>query len=164
MSVPRKVIEQLISEHRLTSCLECGKCTAVCPLCELFADLEYGSTPKGVIERALCDADLVTTDTIWYCLTCNLCTEGCPCGVRLRDFIEALRRIVLDSGHYEYGVRCRRCQRYFLPDTNWRLVLDSVGRRGPEPPEFLFLCPPCRKQDFAGRVRRGLPGPGRGSR
>jgi L-lactate utilization protein LutB len=164
MSISRKVIEQLIKEHRLFSCFECGKCTAVCPLCELFADLKYGSTPKGVIERALCNADLVTTDTIWYCLTCNLCTDGCPCGVKLRDFIEALRCIVIDAGHDEYGVRCRRCDKYFLPDTNWQLILESVGNRGSEPPGFLFLCPNCRKQDFADRVKRSLPGPGHSTR
>lgn len=153
--VERHAIEQLIQQHRLTACFECGKCTASCPLSELFGDLTFGHTPRGMIERALLDADLVTGDAIWYCLTCDVCTAGCPCGVRLRDFIEALRRLALEAGHDAHGVLCRQCGGYFMPDTTWKLVLEKVGPAGDQgPPAFLLLCPRCRTRDFASRMRR----------
>lgn len=163
-TVGKSEIERLIQEHRLTACFQCGKCTASCPLSELFGDLTFGHTPRGIIERALVDADLVTGDTIWYCLTCDVCTVGCPCGVRLRDFIEALRKLVIEAGHDEHGVRCRQCGGYFLPDTTWKLVLDKLGGpinlgEGDEPPSFLVLCPRCRARDFAHKMKRELVGP-----
>jgi len=157
MTVPREVIERLVGEHNLTACFECGKCTASCPLSELFGDLTYGHTPRGIIEKALLDADLVTGDAIWYCLTCDVCTDGCPCGVKLRDFVEALRRLVIEAGHDTHGVRCRACGGYFLPDTTLKLMAGRLAASG-EPPEFLLLCPRCRARDFSHRVMDNLPG------
>jgi len=157
MEITRSDIERLIKENRLTACFECGKCTASCPLCELFGDLDYGYTPKGIIEKALLNADLVTGDAIWYCLTCDVCTKGCPCGVRLRDFIEALRRLVVEAGYEAYGVHCRHCDQVFLPDTALKLVLATMDHRG-EAPAFLHLCPRCRSVDFSRRVKESLPG------
>ncbi len=163
MALTKADVERLITEHRLTACFECGKCVASCPLSELFGDLTFGHTPRGIIERALLDADLVTGDAIWYCLTCDVCTAGCPCGVKLRDFIEALRAKVMEAGDETHGVRCRRCSRYFLPEPTWRLLLDRLGG-GDEPPGFLLLCPRCRPIYTSWLVSRGLPGDLRGRR
>ena len=166
MTVGRDEIERLLHRHRLTACFECGKCSASCPLGELFGDLTFGHTPRGIIEKALTDADLVTGDAIWYCLTCDVCTAGCPCGVRLRDFIEELRRLAVAAGHDAYGVRCRRCGGCFVPDSTLKLMLGrlAVGPTRPAPPEaldYLYLCPRCRTRDYARRVREGLRGAAR---
>ena len=50
MVVTREDIERLILECRVTSCFDCGKCTASCPLSELYGDATYGHTPRGIIE------------------------------------------------------------------------------------------------------------------
>jgi Fe-S oxidoreductase len=154
--ISQEAIERLVALHQLTACFECGKCTASCPLGELFPDHGAARTPRGIIERALLSADLVTGDLIWYCLTCDVCTKGCPCGVRLRDFILALRELVLESGQEVPGVRCRACERYFLPEPAWGLVREKLAVEAP--PDFLFLCPGCRQRDFSRRVKAELPG------
>jgi len=157
MIVERAEIERLVHECRLTSCLECGKCTATCPLGEVFGDVTYGHSPRGIIEKALLDADLVTNDAIWYCLTCDVCTAGCPSGVKFRDFVKALRDLVMAAGHDEWGVRCRKCSKYFMPGITQKHIMKEVCREA-EAPEFLFLCPRCRTRGFSERVKRSLPG------
>ncbi|MBI4704957.1 MAG: 4Fe-4S dicluster domain-containing protein [Deltaproteobacteria bacterium] len=155
-------IERLVRQHGLLACFECGKCTASCPLGELFGDLDFGHTPRGIVEKALADADLVTGDAIWYCLTCDVCTKGCPCGVRLRDFVEALRRLAVQAGHDAHGVRCRLCGKYFIPDTTLKLLVGKLlGQVEPgrvAAPEYLWMCPRCRRRHFAHQARRGAPG------
>ncbi len=163
--ITRKDIERLITECRLTSCLECGKCTANCPLSEVFgevpegpmgSDVTYGRTPRGIIEKALVDADLVTNDAIWFCLTCDVCTEGCPSGVKFRDFIQALRKLVMDAGHDQWGVKCRRCGKYFQPDLIHKHILKKLSVNE-EPPDFLFMCPRCRTLSFSIRAKKSFP-------
>jgi len=106
------------------------------------------------VERALVDPDQLTGEVIWYCLTCDVCTDGCPCGVKLRDFIVAMRELLLEAGEDQYGVRCRQCRHYFLPEPYWGLVRDLLHPEG-EPPAFLFLCPRCRCVDISRRLKVG---------
>jgi heterodisulfide reductase subunit C len=157
MAVKRTDIEKLIHECRLTSCLECGKCTASCPLSELFGDVTFGRTPRGIIEMALLDADLVTGDAIWHCLTCDVCTKGCPSGVRFRDFIYGLRRLALAAGINAFAVHCKRCDSYFLPEIHHKLLIEQLSSED-IPSEFLLLCPRCRAIDFSEKVKKNLPG------
>jgi Fe-S oxidoreductase len=157
MTVTRADIERAIAECRLTSCLECGRCTAACPLSEMFGDVPYGRTPRGIIEMALLDADLVTGEAIWHCLTCDVCTKGCPSGVRFRDFIEALRELALAEGRDAHVCRCRRCGAYLLPNVIQAYLVAAL-KDGDAAPEYLSLCLRCRVREFSGRVKEGLPG------
>lgn len=70
------------------ACLECGKCTAVCPL----ARIDGGASPRRMIGRAIRgDHDALVGDrSVWSCLTCGLCGERCPMDV---DYPELLRQV-----------------------------------------------------------------------
>jgi heterodisulfide reductase subunit C len=153
MGIEREEIEKLIEEYRLGRCFECGKCTASCPMAGFFGSIEYGQSPRGIIEKALLNADLVTDDAIWYCLTCEVCTKGCPSGVYFRDFIEALRRLALQRGHDRYGARCRRCGGYFLPTITQKELIKKLDRDS-DSLEFLFFCPVCRRRAFSPRIKK----------
>lgn len=157
MKIRQDEIEYLIKESKLTRCFECGKCTASCPLAEFFGDLEFGYTPRAIIEKALLNSDLVTGDTIWYCLTCDVCTRGCPSGVCFRDFIEGLRDLMMKKGHMEYGAMCKQCGGYFLPTITQKQLLDKICRDS-EPLEFLFLCPVCRRRTYSHIVKKSISG------
>jgi len=155
-AVDRKVVEKLLLGHGLSSCFECGKCTASCPMSEIHGDVAFGRTPRGIIEMALFDPDLVIEEAIWHCLTCDVCTKGCPCGVRFRDFVVALREVAMDAGYTAHAVNCRKCGRYLEPDSMLVLVLEKTVA-GAEPPAYLFLCPRCRSRELGARVRTGRP-------
>jgi len=153
MKIKREEIEQLIEEYRLIRCFECGKCTASCPMAGFFGGIEFGQSPRGIIEKALLNSDLVTGDAIWYCLTCEVCTKGCPSGVNFRDFMEALRNLAIEKGHDRYGARCRRCGGYFLPTITQKALIKKLDLDA-DSLEYLFLCPVCRRRTFCQRVRK----------
>ena len=84
-----KKVEE-ISEQRLLSCYQCGKCSAGCPMC--FAmDL----LPNQIIRLAQLgqEDDIAKANTIWMCASCITCSVRCPRGVDLARVMEALRLI-----------------------------------------------------------------------
>jgi ferredoxin len=118
----------------------------------IFDDFSHEISPRGVIEAVLIEGgvELFSTDRFWFCLTCDLCTDLCPAGVRFRDFIEAIRHLALESGVTERGSFCRNCGAYLQP---WRVTEYVNEALGEAAQEVLTLCPNCRQYDFAGRMK-----------
>lgn len=69
------------------ACLNCGICTAVCPLGiehlprEIFSYVVLGMTEE--VERH--------QEAIFSCLLCKLCEVSCPAGVHITENVRALR-------------------------------------------------------------------------
>lgn len=83
-------IEEL-SGQNLSSCYQCGKCSAGCPIVESMEIL-----PNQAIRLAqLGLAEVLDFNTIWVCASCLTCTARCPRGVDLTRVMEALRQVVL---------------------------------------------------------------------
>jgi len=80
-------MEKAIKETHVYRCLECGKCTAVCPL----ARLNPTYSPRLTVERALWGGDLANDRLLWSCLTCEACSERCQSDVAYAEFIKHLR-------------------------------------------------------------------------
>lgn len=61
--------------QRFRACLQCGTCSGVCPFGFVM------DTPPGAMIGALRAGhfDWVTaTDSVWMCVSCYACTQGCP--------------------------------------------------------------------------------------
>lgn len=74
-------------------CLECGKCTAVCPV----SRYNHSFSPRRMIGRMLASGNadgLIDDALLWTCLTCQLCNERCPQDV---DFSAMMRGIRIDA-------------------------------------------------------------------
>ena len=86
-----KKVEQ-ISGQRLTSCNQCGKCSAGCPMA---FSMDY--LPNQIIRLAQLglEEDIEHSKTIWLCASCLTCSVRCPRGVDLASVMEALRLITL---------------------------------------------------------------------
>ena len=74
-------------------CLECGKCSTLCPL------VRFDSAPVGPFKAsriaAIRDTGEATNGgrtAVERCLTCGLCEVRCPQGVRFVDFVGGLRK------------------------------------------------------------------------
>lgn len=69
-------IARAIKESRAYLCLECGKCTSVCPV----SRFNHGYSPRMLVNKAIRSGnhDLLQDKNIWACLTCKLCDERCP--------------------------------------------------------------------------------------
>ncbi|MEE9151724.1 MAG: (Fe-S)-binding protein, partial [Thermoplasmata archaeon] len=81
--------EKIVEDTNAYYCLECGKCTAICPISRIFDDY----SPRFTVEMALegLGQDLELDKTIWTCLTCNRCSERCPSTVKYPEFIRSVR-------------------------------------------------------------------------
>jgi heterodisulfide reductase subunit C len=148
-------IEKLADQYGLFLCVECGKCVAVCPMEEIYTQVSYEMSPRGIIERILLDPELPEDDCMWFCLTCDLCTNLCPAGVRFRDFVEVIRQVAMKTGVTEYSSFCESCGTYLYPQhilAHLKQVLDGNTE------ELLRHCPRCRRYEIGGKVKAQLPG------
>lgn len=76
----------------ITSCFNCGNCTAVCPLSK-----EDTAFPRKLIRYAhlgLTDK-LMQSKDMWMCYYCGECSETCPRQAEPGAFMAALRRYVI---------------------------------------------------------------------
>jgi len=87
----------IIRSNRAWLCLDCGKCSSVCPVTIHLVD-GYTS-PRLLIENAIAsDKDTILDDPLlWSCLTCNRCTEICPSIVEFSNFIQNARQIAREK-------------------------------------------------------------------
>ena len=84
-----KTLEQTIHESGVLRCLECGKCTAICPI----ARYDGGFSPRVTVGRALVRHDdaLLRDDRLWTCINCLQCNQVCPVGVDYSALTTAVR-------------------------------------------------------------------------
>ena len=87
-------IERIPGGGRLNQCIQCGTCTASCPVSHAM-DI----TPRQVIGmfRAGAIEELLESRTIWLCASCYHCTLRCPAQIQITDLIYALKRIAIEE-------------------------------------------------------------------
>ena len=90
--------EQILrtSGVNVRKCMKCGKCSGTCPS---YDEMEYHPhqfvymVEKGEIEK------LMSSSSVYKCLTCFACVERCPRGVEPAKLIEAVRlQVVRQQG------------------------------------------------------------------
>lgn len=88
-------IEREIRETNIRLCLDCGKCTVVCPV----AQHDPAFNPRLIAQRRLSQNVQGSRDeTIWSCLSCYMCVERCNYHVKFPRFIQSLRAESLAEG------------------------------------------------------------------
>lgn len=70
-------------------CVECGKCTASCPV----SRRDDSFSPRATVEQSLenMHAEIEAGRELWECLTCRTCEQRCPHDVKFSDFIRDSR-------------------------------------------------------------------------
>jgi len=88
-----RVIEY--SEKNPFACYQCGTCSAVCPMVK-FMDIP----PHRVVRLLQIGAEetVLSSNTIWMCVSCMRCVDRCPRNVAPGVIFEALRLITLRQG------------------------------------------------------------------
>jgi len=96
-------LPNILDETRIRLCLDCGKCTVVCPVNRYDAEFN----PRLIVQGALSQNDHIPVgEKIWLCLSCNMCIERCNYNVKFTDFIRSLRHQALTEGaevQYSHG-------------------------------------------------------------
>jgi quinone-modifying oxidoreductase, subunit QmoC len=80
---------------RLRECIQCGTCSAVCPLSAYMDD-----TPRQLIAmtRAGMKDEVLGSLSIWVCAGCYACTAACPKEIPITDMMYALKRTAIREG------------------------------------------------------------------
>jgi heterodisulfide reductase subunit D len=84
-------LQGIIHNNRAWACLDCGKCSAVCPITR-WETRRYAS-PRTLIEKSIQGRtdELMDESLFWSCLICKRCTELCPSDVHFIEFIREAR-------------------------------------------------------------------------
>jgi heterodisulfide reductase subunit C len=79
----------------LAICYQCQKCSLGCPVADRVA-----SPPSEIIRRLQLGAgdELLQTDLIWTCLSCDTCYARCPNQINFAGIVDALRAVALEKG------------------------------------------------------------------
>jgi len=88
--------EDIHKKTRAYLCLDCGKCTAICPI----SRVNRGYSPRRLLTKALTggNENLLTDKTVWTCLTCMQCQEKCPSDIDYIHFTQMVRRDAKGDG------------------------------------------------------------------
>ncbi|HDS02011.1 MAG TPA: 4Fe-4S dicluster domain-containing protein [candidate division Zixibacteria bacterium] len=91
-------IESIDPRFDAAACMNCGVCTALCPL-------EIIPLPRMLFREVMLgleDKIIENEDTIYSCLLCKMCEANCPAGVPIAENIRLLRNYI-NSALYGLG-------------------------------------------------------------
>jgi heterodisulfide reductase subunit C len=83
------------AEVSLNKCYQCRKCSVGCPVAG-----QAESPPSEIIRRLQLGAgrEMLETDLIWTCLSCETCYARCPNEINFTAIIDALRSLARERG------------------------------------------------------------------
>ena len=83
-------------EEDVGKCIQCGKCSSGCPLA---AEMEY--IPNQIMEliRLNQEEKVLTSNTFWFCASCQTCSIRCPHDIDIAKVMNTLRKLNLEKGY-----------------------------------------------------------------
>ena len=76
-------------------CIQCGTCTASCPNVD---KMEHTPSQLIALARAGMYEEVLSSNSMWYCLSCYMCTVRCPRGIKLTDLMHAFEYLAEREG------------------------------------------------------------------
>ena len=80
-------ISRLPGGEGITACIQCGTCSASCPNANL---MEYSPRKIIAMARAGMKEEVLRSNSMWYCLTCHLCSVRCPRDIKPAEIMHTL--------------------------------------------------------------------------
>ena len=113
-----------ISGADVIKCMRCGKCSATCPA---YDEMEYhphqfvNMLNSGDIEP------LLSSDSLYKCLSCFACVDRCPRGVQPAKVVEAVRLIATRKQGANY-ITADEVQKIVDEDTPQQLLVSAFRK------------------------------------
>jgi len=90
-----EVVKEVHDGERLVHCLQCGTCSGSCPN---GSDMDYTPRTLFALIRAGERDKVLSSNTMWCCVSCYACTTRCPQQIPITDIMYALKRMALEEG------------------------------------------------------------------
>ncbi|GMV36980.1 MAG: Fe-S oxidoreductase [Fimbriimonadales bacterium] len=87
----------------LDACMECGRCTDVCPATGVGKSLDpqrIVQDLRSIVGNGKPVAEALSEEALWDCTTCNACVRECPVNIRHVDLIVDARRSLVAEGRF----------------------------------------------------------------
>jgi NADPH-dependent glutamate synthase beta subunit-like oxidoreductase len=90
------LLQEIIDSEKLRYCFECGKCTAACPMVELFP---ASYNPRILLHNISLNPQKIMSDKeIWLCAWCYRCAKRCPQNLAIPEIFLAARHVAKEQG------------------------------------------------------------------
>jgi heterodisulfide reductase subunit C len=76
-------------------CIQCGTCTASCPNAD---QMEHTPSELIAMARAGMKKEVLSSNAMWYCLSCYMCTVRCPRGIKQTALMHAFESLSIKEG------------------------------------------------------------------
>lgn len=82
--------------ENVNACIQCGICAGSCPVAN---EMEYPPRKIIALIRAGMRDEVLSSSSMWYCLSCYMCTERCPRDVKPTELAYALESLAVKHGY-----------------------------------------------------------------
>ena len=84
-----------LSGEDASHCVQCGKCTASCPIAP-----EMDLKPSLVLRHIQINSSkpVLQCSAIWLCASCETCSFRCPEGIEIATVMDTLRKLAIEEG------------------------------------------------------------------
>jgi len=112
-------IEGVPGGEKLHSCIQCGTCSAACPV-SLYMDY----TPRRLmhLSREGFRDEALGSLMLWLCTSCYACTVECPRQIKVTEILYTLKRRAISEGVYPSGFPVPVLAKYFY------MMVRATGR------------------------------------
>ncbi len=81
--------------ENIRACIQCGICTGSCPAAN---NMEYAPRQIVAMIRADMRDEVLSSSSMWHCLSCYTCSVRCPRGVKPAEIAHALEGLASQQG------------------------------------------------------------------
>lgn len=98
-SKPRTFREQVWAipgGEAIKLCIQCGTCAGSC----LNANqMDYSPRKVIAMVRANMKTEVLKSNSMWYCVSCYLCSVRCPRDIHITDMMYVLKHLAIEEGY-----------------------------------------------------------------
>ena len=123
---------------KVRSCLQCGTCTASCPVARYS-----GLSPREIVRLVLIgeEEEVLRPEVLYFCSACYSCAVRCPMGIRLTELINLLRDVMVSRGEGPLAAQMELVKSVENYDNPWQMPRAQRDRWAKKLPSKLKVLP-----------------------
>ena len=89
-------VARIPGAEKIGECIQCGTCSGACPT---GARWEYPPRKVIAMVRSGMRDEVLSSGSMWYCVSCYLCSVRCPRDIKPADIMHAIETIAVQEGY-----------------------------------------------------------------